>query len=900
MRTIIPALMLVFGLAVCHLCPGADLYVSPAGDDANPGTPERPLATLAAARDAVRALKASPERPRGPIVVEFGGGLYCLEEPVVFTPEDSGSEGAPIIYQAVEGETPIVSGGVPVSGWRPEEDGLWVAEVPWAAERGQPFTQLFVNGQRRPRARTPNAGEYFYTRRLLQTDTHGSPCHGMVCFPEDLGPWVEDEGALICLMHNWVNSYNRVGQVDRNRNLIRFARPAGVFFLGPSVRYYVENCREALDSPGEWYLDHGRGLLYYRPLPGEDMVQVEVMAPRSDRTVVYLTGDSQAGLYCEHLVFRGLAFRHTDADLSPDYMHSVQGAVHQRGAVFASGARDCTFEDCEFSNLGEHAISLREGCRGNTVTRCHIHDLGGGGVYLSEGGPLSTDDWYLTADNTVDNNIIHDGGHIFASACGVFLGGSASYNRITRNEICDLSWVGVHLGWSWSGRDPAYTHHNEVGGNHIHHIGNGVLNDIGGIYTLGVSPGTVLHHNVIHDVTRFERGTQGYGGWGIYLDAGSSEIVIENNVVYDTRDGGLHLHCYSHPYGDIARNNIFAYSAEGQLMRNANHEPDRGLHATLERNIVYNEDPRMLWGSNWAPESKFASDYNCYFSEDEAGADFNGAGFAEWQATGRDLHSIVADPGFVDAAGRDFRLREGSPAVGLGFVPIDFNLVGVYGSDEWVRLTESIVHRSFEAAPPPDLEAQKHIVWDFEEYEPGEMPEGSAAAEGATSVMVTDQQPAAGIRCLKLVEGEASNVWKPHWFVARLPGTGAVNMTCSVRNDAQQPVQFDLEFRDWPAGTKYTTGPHLRFLPDGSVQAVDGTQWRTIGGYELGHWLAVQVRFQEGPDKEKTYSVRLGETAEPIEGLRFYSEGSADCTWVGFAGMGVEPGVFYVDEVRVE
>ena len=136
------------------------------------------------------------------------------------------------------------------------------------------------------------------------------------------------------------------------------------------------------------------------------------------------------------------------------------------------------------------------------------------------------------------------------------------------------------------GRAPAYTHHNEVGYNHIHHLGNGVLNDIGGIYTLGVSPGTVLHHNLIHDVTRFERGDEGYGGWGIYLDAGSSEMVVENNVVYNTRDGGLHLHCFGHPYGDTIRNNVFAYSDEGQMMRNADHEPE-GNNAHLERNIVY-------------------------------------------------------------------------------------------------------------------------------------------------------------------------------------------------------------------------------------------------------------------------------------------------------------------------
>ena len=193
-----------------------------------------------------------------------------------------------------------------------------------------------------------------------------------------------------------------------------------------------------------------------------------------------------------------------------------------------------------------------------------------------------------------------------------------------------------------------------------------MLNDIGGIYTLGVSPGTVLHHNRIHDVTRFERGREGYGGWGIYLDAGSSEIVVENNVVYNTRDGGLHLHCHTYPYGNTVRNNVFAYSEEGQLMRNANHEPDTN-HAHLERNIVYNANPRMLWGSNWKDGSKFTADRNCYWSEAAPSPDFDGRSLAEWQKGGRDQSSIVADPRFVNAKEYDFRLQPDSPALKLGF-----------------------------------------------------------------------------------------------------------------------------------------------------------------------------------------------------------------------------------------
>lgn len=886
-------------LALTGAAWAVEFHVAPGGSDAAAGTAARPLATLAGARDAVRAWRAGGKAEA--VTVWLHGGTYRLAAPVVFGPQDSGTEKAPVTYAVWRSESVVISGGVEVGGWRKQDERLWVAEVPWAKERPEGFTQLFVNGVRRPRARTPNEGTYAYSQRLQLKGSSFPQCSGLTFREGDLQPWDAGENALVCLFHNWVNSYNRVGEADWSRRRLKFTRPAGIFFLGPSVRYYVENLRSALDAPGEWYLDHKAGLLHYYPAAGEDMAKAEVIAPALRQTLVQLRGAPEVGLYCENLQFRGLSFQHTEADLSADYTQSVQGAHTQRGAIFATGARNCVIEDCEFTRLGEHAVTLREACSYNTISRCHVHDMGGGGVYLSEGAPASPPERYLVTNNKVDNNFIHDGGKVFRAGCGVFLGGAASYNQITHNEICDMSWIGVHMGWSWTGREPTYSHHNEVAYNHIHHIGNGVLNDIGGIYTLGVSPGTVLHHNLIHDVTRFQRGEQGYGGWGIYLDAGSSEILVENNVVYNTRDGGLHLHCYGYPYGDTIRNNVFAFSDEAQLMRNANDEPDEGLHATIERNIVYNANPRMLWGSNWAEKSKLASDYNCYFSEAAEGANFNGKPLAEWQATGRDGHSIVADPGFVNPEKRDFTLRPGSPALAIGFKPIDMKTVGLYGAKAWTERPGKITHRVYEVAPPPEQDTGP-IVHDFEDYEAGDTPVGATPSDGAAHSSVSDQQPAAGVGCLRMVDGESEQVWNPHWYTYRTAGVGMVRLQCSVRNDVAQPMECDLEFRDWPtdAGVKYATGPHLWFLPNGVAQAGDGAEWREVGRVPPGEWVEVEVEFAEGEGRAGTYSVRVGKGAAPVTGLKFRQETFIRCNWVGFAGMGKTPGTFYVDEIVIQ
>jgi hypothetical protein len=877
------------------------LHVAPHGHDNAAGTAEAPFATLEKARDTVRELKnaAGPEG-LGPVTIYLHDGVYRLKRPLILTPEDSGTADAPVTYETVPGVRPIISGGRRIEGWRRHNEHLWVADVPWLAQRNQPLTQLFVNGVRRTRARTPNAPHYAYTKRLALNSAPHPVCLGMTFRDGDLRPWDVPDDRVVCLFHNWVNSYNRVSEADWARRRLTFARPAGVFFLGPSIRYYVENAFEYLDSPGEWFADRKAGKLYYYPMPDERPDTSDVVAPFLVQTLLQLQGDADLGLYVEHVAFRGLSFQHTDADLSADYPHSVQGAHTQRGAVFGVGVRHTLFEDCEFTRLGEHALSLRESCADNVVRRCHMHDLGGGGVYLSAGAPKRRDDGYLTARTTVENNIIHDGGLIFRASCGVFLGGSASYNRIVHNEICDMSWMGVHLGWSWTGRAPAYTHHNEVAYNHIHHLGNGVLNDIGGIYTLGVSPGTVLHHNLIHDITRFERGSQGYGGWGIYLDAGSSEILVENNVVYNTRDGGLHLHCYNFPYGDRIINNIFAFADTGQLMRNANHEPD-GNHANIERNIVYNADPRMLSGNNWKPDSHFTSDRNCFFSE-SGPPDFDGHTFAEWQKTGHDTHSIVADPRFVDPANRDFRLRPDSPALELGFQPIDLGDVGVQGPPEWKRLPKTFVHRTFETAPPPD--PTWPIREDAEEYLVGETPDGAVAPEGDAAVTVTDQNPGHGKLCMRFQDAADVTDWKPHWFKHFNPRPEQLSVHCMLRNDPDQPATVELEFRDWPRGRKLKTGPHVRFNPDGTVQVPDENRdWETVGTYALGQWLSIQMKCPQKPADTQTWTLHITTpdgNATTWQNIPCRDPDFDACNWFGIVGIGTEPAVFTIDDIRLE
>ena len=427
-----------------------------------------------------------------------------------------------------------------------------------------------------------------------------------------------------------------------------------------------------MDSPGEFYLDRKTGVLSYYPRPGEDMSTASCEAPVAEELLL-IEGDAAAGRCVEHLAFEDISFQHTGWTMPEASMVDGQAnASLPHATVRAKAARNCCFNRCEIAHTGSYALWLQNGCKDNRVVQCHLHDLAAGGVRIGEIG-LPGQKSLQAERNEVYNCFIHDGGNVYHAGIGVWIGKS-SYNKVHHCEISDFFYSGVSVGWSW-GYQPASAHDNIIEFNHIHHLGLGELSDLGGIYHLGQAPGTRLCHNHIHDVWSYS-----YGGWGLYTDEGSSDVLMENNVVYRVKDGAFHQH-----YGrdNVVRNNILALSAKlGQVRRTRNEEHSS---FTIERNIIFGDTAPPL-GANWMGKN-YTLKNNLYWNIDPKTLLFpGGLTLDAWQSGGHDAGSIAADPLFVDPQGGDFRLKPGSPAEKIGFQPIDISTVGLAGDKLWTEL----------------------------------------------------------------------------------------------------------------------------------------------------------------------------------------------------------------------
>ena len=846
----------------------------------NKSKTDGPFASLERARDELRKARAATQASGATVFVR--GGLYSLKAPFTLTPEDSGTAAAPVVYAAYPGEKPVISGGQRVVAWK-AVGNRWEATLPDVANGTWNFTQLFVNGERRNRPRVPETGYAFLAGEIAPAPDAKDKRHDRFRFrPGDIrAGWSNLADVELLVFHTWSMSRYNPASVNEKENtvVVKGYSPSadwwGTFKKGN--RYIVENVREALDKPGEWYLDRKTGVLNYIPLPGENPNQAVVIAPRIER-LVEIKGDVAKRAWVQHIVFRGLTFAHTNWTVPSGGHNFYQAEAIMRATIVAEDARHCAIENCAVTQAGEYAIEFGAGCKHNRVEDCELTDLAAGGVKIGE-MKRSDDDEAVASHNVVRNCLIAHGGRMHPAAVGVWIGHSP-YNKVLHNDIHDFYYTGISPGWSW-GYGPSHSHHNEVAYNHIYQIGQGVLSDMGGIYTLGTGPNNHLHHNLIHDVDSFS-----YGGWGIYFDEGTTDVIAENNIVYRTKSAGFHQH-----YGknNLVRNNIFAFGREAQLMRT---RVEEHISFTAERNIVLYKDAPLL-GSNWSG-SNYKLDYNLYWRTDGQEVRFpENKSLAEWQLKGQDVHSLVADPLFVNPEKDDYRLKPASPAFKLGFQPIDLTGVGRTGKAR--ARPARVMPRMF--APPPPPAPPEPIVDGFETTTVGTKAQDATTFEEneQATIRVTEEVAATGKRSLKFVDapGQKAN-YNPHLYYSPKFTSGLMQGRFELR--LEPGAMFSHEWRD--AASPYRTGPALRILADGTLLAAK----QKLAQLPQGQWISFEIICGLGDQATGKYQLTVrpaGGAPQVFPDLPCSRDFKA-LQWFGFVSEANEKTVFYLDNVELK
>lgn len=563
---LITLLLLLFTALVVK---ATEIWVSPTGNDRAPGTNEAPKATLASAiRQAREYRRLSTPGIETGIQIMIKGGVYSLYEPLFIRPEDSGTTQYPTIIQGVEGEKVSISGGVKITNWK-KSGKFWVSDVPTFNGRPLDFRQLWVNGRKAVRARDVVDFEKMY--RIINND----PVNEILWVPTvAVKSILKAPYAEMVLHEMWCIANLRIKSIEVHGDsaAIRFHNPESRLqfehpwprpMLAPGLNspFYLTNAMELLDQQGEWYHDINTHKLYYYPFTGEKIKQAEAIVPALE-TLLIVEGTPDRPV--ENIVFKNINFNYTtwmrpsekghvplqagmfltDAyTLKPkmirdDNNHKLDNQAwlgRPASAVQVSDANKIDFRNCRFEHIGSTALDYIAGDKAGTVEGCIFRDIAGNGLVIGGFSPPAQEVHltYDPADNREVCSYQHITNNYFTDVtnedwgCVAICAGYVRNINIEHNEISDVSYTGISLGWGWN-QTVNCMRNNRVYANNIFHYAKHMY-DVAGIYTLGVQPKTVISENYIHDIYKPGYVHDPDHWYYLYTDEGSSFITIKNN-----------------------------------------------------------------------------------------------------------------------------------------------------------------------------------------------------------------------------------------------------------------------------------------------------------------------------------------------------------------------------------
>lgn len=570
----------LFLTAICILCShwllAGEIWISPKGSDFNDGTRQSPKATLTSAlRQAREWRRTEDNRIQGGITIYMEGGTYAFHEPVFIRPEDSGTKESPTIIRSVGDEKVILSGGISINGWK-KQGKVWVADVPAFNGRPLDFRQLWVNGKKAVRAR--DVEDFEKMNRICSVDEKNEILYVPAVSIRRL---IDNKGNLkakyaeMVLHQMWcvANLRIRSVEVQGDSAAIRFHQPESriqfehpwprpmVTTDGHNSAFYLTNARELQDVPGEWYHDIDARKVYYYPREGEKMQEAEVIVPAVE-TLVRVEGTLDRPV-C-HIRFEKITFSYTtwmrpsekghvplqagmyltdgyriDPKMQRNYLNHPldnQGWLGRpAAAVRVVAARQIDFERCRFEHLGSTGLDYEEAVQGGVVRGCLFRDIAGNGLLVGSFSPAAHETHlpYNPADRRevctqqqINNCYFTEIGNEDWGCLAIAAGYVGDVN-IEHNEISEVPYSGISLGWGWT-QTVNCMRNNRVHANLIHHYAKHMY-DVAGIYTLGSQPKSYVTENCVHSIYKPGYVHDPNHWFYLYTDEGSSFITVRDN-----------------------------------------------------------------------------------------------------------------------------------------------------------------------------------------------------------------------------------------------------------------------------------------------------------------------------------------------------------------------------------
>jgi len=552
------------------------IYISSKGDDSNKGTKLLPIYSLQ------KAFSIAREKKTSAVDIKIERGDYFLTESLLLDETYLRTPKNRIKVTGDVSQLPVFYGGRKIKPILDEKTGYWIVRTGNSQIKTTKTKQLLtINGKQRPISRFPDSG---FIKLLDVRYSNGS---FTIKIPSDLNELLknlsEEEIRKIYATFyvRWTNIIRYIASYDSDNATLTFVGadfPEYYLIEKEKTFFKINNLQRKL-LPGQWYNKDSETIIY-NPLSSDNINSSIVVTPELDEFVKIIGTSSHK---ISNIDFENISLNTIGEALDDNGYYPYQAAAIIDAVIQISNANNINFTNINVQNVNTNVFWLKGGSSKISISKSRFYNLGAGAIKI---GDINYQNNNATSNNIhVDNNIINNGGLIYSDGIPIVIFNAHS-NTISHNDISNFYNTGISAGWVW-GYGESGTYDNNISYNHIYNLGKGVSDDMGGVYTLGISKGTTIENNVIHDIT-----SNNYGGWGVYMDEGSSGILIKNNLIYNCNSAGFHQH-----YGkdNILENNIFAYNDKIELeaSRKENHNS-----LTFRNNIVIHRNKNFsndLW-----------------------------------------------------------------------------------------------------------------------------------------------------------------------------------------------------------------------------------------------------------------------------------------------------------------